>query len=149
MVGSGAASICVDWRLHGSFRIHDFVCRLSCDWCYEAQSLPCVEIPSGRTYLLCCCKYSKCKILSLFPISEKITAITTNYSNYLNIHIYFFQFMTIIYILQLAWLLIFAFLVITTLIFTIFWGLCSNPRVQSLDDCIDFTQFSKFLHVDI
>ncbi|XP_014467424.1 PREDICTED: proteolipid protein DM beta isoform X2 [Dinoponera quadriceps] len=51
-------------------------------------------------------------------------------------------FMTIIYILQLAWLLIFAFLVITTLIFTIFWGLCSNPRVQSLDDCIDFTQFS-------
>lgn len=52
--------------------------------------------------------------------------------------------MTIIYILQIAWLLIFAFLVITTLIFTIFWGLCSNPRVQSLDDCIDFTQFGKF-----
>ncbi|XP_011880259.1 PREDICTED: proteolipid protein DM beta isoform X1 [Vollenhovia emeryi] len=50
-------------------------------------------------------------------------------------------FMTIIYILQIAWLLIFAFLVITTLIFTIFWGLCNNPRVQSLDDCIDFTQF--------
>ncbi|XP_012288018.1 proteolipid protein DM beta isoform X2 [Orussus abietinus] len=50
-------------------------------------------------------------------------------------------FMTITYILQLAWLLIFAFLVITTLIFTIFWGLCSNPRVQSLDQCIDFTQF--------
>ncbi|XP_071573133.1 proteolipid protein DM beta-like, partial [Temnothorax nylanderi] len=50
-------------------------------------------------------------------------------------------FMTIIYILQIVWLLIFAFLVITTLIFTIFWGLCSNPRVQSLDDCIDFTQF--------
>lgn len=57
--------------------------------------------------------------------------------------------MTIIYILQLAWLLIFAFLVITTLIFTIFWNLCSNPRVQSLDDCIDFTQFSKFSHIDI
>lgn len=71
--------------------------------------------------------------------------MTTSYSNYLNTS-YFFQFMTIIYILQIAWLLIFAFLVITTLIFTIFWGLCSNPRVQSLDDCIDFTQFGKFLH---
>jgi len=53
--------------------------------------------------------------------------------------------MTIIYILQVAWLLIFAFLIVTTLIFTIFWGLCSNPRVQSLDDCINFTQFSKFI----
>ncbi|XP_043253509.1 neuronal membrane glycoprotein M6-a isoform X2 [Colletes gigas] len=51
-------------------------------------------------------------------------------------------FMTITYILQLGWLLIFAFLVIITWIFTIFWGLCSNPRVQSLDQCIDFTQFS-------
>ncbi|XP_076676526.1 neuronal membrane glycoprotein M6 isoform X1 [Andrena cerasifolii] len=51
-------------------------------------------------------------------------------------------FMTITYILQLGWLLIFAFLVIITWIFTIFWGLCSTPRVQSLDQCIDFTQFS-------
>ncbi|XP_015520985.1 neuronal membrane glycoprotein M6-a isoform X1 [Neodiprion virginianus] len=50
-------------------------------------------------------------------------------------------FMTITYILQLGWLLIFAFLVITTLIFSIFWGMCSHPRVQSLDQCIDFTQF--------
>lgn len=52
--------------------------------------------------------------------------------------------MTITYILQLGWLLIFAFLVIIAWIFTIFWGLCSNPRVQSLDQCIDFTQFSKY-----
>ncbi|XP_006622403.1 neuronal membrane glycoprotein M6-a isoform X1 [Apis dorsata] len=51
-------------------------------------------------------------------------------------------FMTITYILQLGWLLIFAFLVIIAWIFTIFWGLCTNPRVQSLDQCIDFTQFS-------
>lgn len=57
--------------------------------------------------------------------------------------------MTIIYILQIAWLLIFAFLIVTTLIFTIFWGLCSNPRVQSLDECINFTQFSRFfIHVN-
>ncbi|XP_011499592.1 PREDICTED: neuronal membrane glycoprotein M6-a isoform X2 [Ceratosolen solmsi marchali] len=51
-------------------------------------------------------------------------------------------FMTITYILQLFWLVIFAFLVVTTLIFTVFWGLCSNSRVQSLDQCIDLTQFS-------
>ncbi|KAK0080996.1 hypothetical protein PV325_012975 [Microctonus aethiopoides] len=51
-------------------------------------------------------------------------------------------FMTITYILQIAWLLIFAFLVIITLIFTIFWNLCENPRVQSLEDCINFTQFN-------
>ena len=52
--------------------------------------------------------------------------------------------MTITYILQLGWLLIFAFLIIIAWVFTIFWGLCSNPRVQSLDQCIDFTQFSKY-----
>ncbi|XP_043501757.1 neuronal membrane glycoprotein M6-a isoform X1 [Polistes fuscatus] len=51
-------------------------------------------------------------------------------------------FMTITYVSQLIWLVIFAILVIITLLFTIFWGLCSNPRVQSLDQCIDFTQFS-------
>lgn len=56
--------------------------------------------------------------------------------------------MTITYILQLGWLLIFAFLVITTLIFSIFWGMCSHPRVQSLDQCIDFTQFGESV-VDI
>ncbi|CAD6219298.1 GSCOCG00004901001-RA-CDS [Cotesia congregata] len=51
-------------------------------------------------------------------------------------------FMVITYILQFAWLLIFAFLVITTFVFTIFWGLCENPRVGSHTDCIDFNQFS-------
>nr|XP_050868780.1 neuronal membrane glycoprotein M6-a isoform X1 [Vespula vulgaris] len=51
-------------------------------------------------------------------------------------------FMTITYVSQLIWLVIFAILVVITLLFTIFWGLCSNPRVQSLDQCIDFTQFN-------
>ncbi|XP_066589659.1 neuronal membrane glycoprotein M6-a isoform X2 [Prorops nasuta] len=51
-------------------------------------------------------------------------------------------FMTITYILQLVWLLIFAFLVIVTLIFTIFWGLCSNGHVQALQQCVDLRQFS-------
>lgn len=50
--------------------------------------------------------------------------------------------MTITYILQLAWIVIFAFLVITTFIVTVFWGLCNDePQVQK---CIDLTQFSKF-----
>jgi len=71
MVGNGAASVCVDWSLYGSFRIHDFVRWLSCNWCYEAQSLPCMEISSGWTYLLCCCKYLKCNIFHYSPISEK------------------------------------------------------------------------------
>ncbi|XP_063987961.1 neuronal membrane glycoprotein M6-a isoform X1 [Diachasmimorpha longicaudata] len=51
-------------------------------------------------------------------------------------------FMTITYVLTLGWLLIFAFLVITTSIFTIFWGLCGNPRIQDAADCINFTQFA-------
>ncbi|XP_051164929.1 neuronal membrane glycoprotein M6-b isoform X2 [Leptopilina boulardi] len=51
-------------------------------------------------------------------------------------------FMTITYILQLGWILIFAFMVITTFVFTTFWGLCSNERVKNLEQCIDFSQFS-------
>lgn len=44
MAGSGAVGVCIDWSLHGSFRIYDFVRRLSCNWCYEAQSLSSMEI---------------------------------------------------------------------------------------------------------
>ncbi|KAJ8889986.1 hypothetical protein PR048_009491 [Dryococelus australis] len=50
-------------------------------------------------------------------------------------------FMSITYILQMAWLLMLCFLVIVTLVFTIFWGLCSNPLVQANRQCIDFKQF--------
>lgn len=53
--------------------------------------------------------------------------------------------MTITYILQLGWILIFAFMVITTFVFTTFWGLCSNERVKNLEQCIDFSQFSKYI----
>lgn len=55
-----------------------------------------------------------------------------------------FQFMFITYILQIAWILIFCFLVIVTFVFTIFWKMCENPRVASLHDSIDLTQFCKF-----
>ncbi|XP_075212195.1 neuronal membrane glycoprotein M6 isoform X2 [Lycorma delicatula] len=50
-------------------------------------------------------------------------------------------FMCITYILQIAWLMMFVFLVIVTLCYTIFWQLCSAPRVQNDQRCIDFTQF--------
>ncbi|KAJ8668602.1 hypothetical protein QAD02_010265 [Eretmocerus hayati] len=51
-------------------------------------------------------------------------------------------FMTITYLLKIFWLLIFAFLIVTSFIFIIFWQMCENPRVQSLQDPIDFVQFS-------
>lgn len=54
------------------------------------------------------------------------------------------QFMVITYTLQVAWLLMFCFLVIVTFVFTIFWNMCANPRVGNLQDCIDFTQFCTF-----
>ncbi|KAK7794684.1 hypothetical protein R5R35_008016 [Gryllus longicercus] len=50
-------------------------------------------------------------------------------------------FMSITYILQIAWLLMLCFLVIITVTFMIFWGLCSSNRVQNERQCIDFTQF--------
>ncbi|XP_049808068.1 neuronal membrane glycoprotein M6-a isoform X1 [Schistocerca nitens] len=50
-------------------------------------------------------------------------------------------FMSITYILQLAWVLMLCFLVIVTLIYTIFWALCSSSRVQLNHQCIDFKQF--------
>lgn len=50
-------------------------------------------------------------------------------------------FMTITYILTIIWLGLLCFLVLTTFLFTVFWFLCSKPRVQALQDCIDFSQF--------
>lgn len=50
--------------------------------------------------------------------------------------------MVITYILGIAWMLMFAFLVIICFVFTIFWNLCENPRVGTFEDCIDFVQFS-------
>ncbi|KAJ9584230.1 hypothetical protein L9F63_021435, partial [Diploptera punctata] len=50
-------------------------------------------------------------------------------------------FMGITYVLEIAWLLMLCFLVVVTLIFTIFWGLCSDKDVQNNRKCIDFKQF--------
>nr|CAD7195570.1 unnamed protein product [Timema douglasi] len=55
-------------------------------------------------------------------------------------------FLGITYVLQVAWLLMLCFLVIVTLIFTIFWALCSNPQVQANRQCIDFRQFTVELN---
>jgi hypothetical protein len=59
----------------------------------------------------------------------------------------FLQFMSITYILQIAWLLMLCFLVIVTLIFTIFWSLCSNTDVQNNNKCIDFRQFGECFNI--
>ncbi|XP_056642347.1 neuronal membrane glycoprotein M6-a isoform X1 [Diorhabda carinulata] len=50
-------------------------------------------------------------------------------------------FMCVTYTLQLAWLIMFCFLVISTFVFTVFWKMCENPRVASFQDDIDLTQF--------
>jgi hypothetical protein len=58
-------------------------------------------------------------------------------------------FMAITYVLTIIWVCIFAFLCITTLIFTISWGLCNNPRVRRYEDCINLKQFSfMFPHTE-
>lgn len=45
-------------------------------------------------------------------------------------------FMTVTYVLQITWLVIFAFMVITTFVSSTFVGLCKDQ-----EHCIDFTQF--------
>ncbi|KAI4462950.1 myelin proteolipid [Holotrichia oblita] len=50
-------------------------------------------------------------------------------------------FMAITYILKIAWICMFCFLIIITFVFTIFWSMCANPRVANRQDCIEFTQF--------
>lgn len=65
---------------------------------------------------------------------------------YLTNH-FFSQFMSITYVLQVAWLLMLCFLVIVTLIFTIFWSLCANTDVQNNKKCIDFRQFGECFRI--
>nr|CAI5848332.1 unnamed protein product [Callosobruchus analis] len=50
-------------------------------------------------------------------------------------------FMCITYVLQIAWILMFCFLVLVTFVFTVFWKMCENPRVSTYQDSIDLTQF--------
>lgn len=53
-------------------------------------------------------------------------------------------FMGITYVLQIAWILMFCFLVVVSFVFTTFWKMCENPRVASFQDSIDLTQFYFF-----
>ena len=81
--------------------------------------------------------------ISCAVVSERVTITQLIFLfvwKYLKVH---FQFMAITYFLQIAWILMFCFLTIITFIFTIFWSMCANPRVENLMDCIDFTQFCK------
>lgn len=58
-------------------------------------------------------------------------------------------FMGITYLLELAWITMFIFLVIVTFVFNVFWAMCDNPRVtQRNENCIDFTQFAFFFPKD-
>lgn len=52
-------------------------------------------------------------------------------------------FMGITYLLKLCWIAILCFLAIVVFVFTIFWNMCSNPRVQTHFNCIELNQFCK------
>lgn len=55
-------------------------------------------------------------------------------------------FLTITYILELAWLIIFAILVVCTFVCLVWWGMCNNLRHvrEPSRKCIDLTQFDFF-----
>lgn len=50
--------------------------------------------------------------------------------------------MSVIYLLTLAWLLLFAGLVVITVFYTLAWLQCEN---LSSTECIDYNQFSEYL----
>lgn len=52
-------------------------------------------------------------------------------------------FMGVTYILKLCWIAILCFLAVVVFVFTIFWNMCSNPRVQTHFNCIELNQFCK------
>lgn len=53
--------------------------------------------------------------------------------------------MGIIYTLQFFWIFIFGFLIIAAFIMTVFWKMCSSTQVQVNHQCIDLTQFCKYI----
>jgi len=53
--------------------------------------------------------------------------------------------MVITYILQIAWLGMFCFLVVVTATYSVFWTMCTYIKAPyDFGNCIDFTQFRKF-----
>lgn len=59
--------------------------------------------------------------------------------------VFLFQLMVIVYLLNLAWILILCCMVVLTLICTLLWGLCHNLDFIHSKKCIDLTQFCKFI----
>lgn len=49
--------------------------------------------------------------------------------------------MSITYILNIGWMLMFCFLTIVTFVFTMFWNMCSRQGLEQT--CIDFQQFGN------
>lgn len=81
-----------------------------------------------------------CAVVSNSFETSKITPKTYFYSHSL-------QFMAITYVLSLLWLALLCFLVIVTFLYTIFWMMCTNPNVEGLTSCIDFTQFCQYYEI--
>lgn len=52
-------------------------------------------------------------------------------------------FMVITYILQLVWLAMLIFLVIVTIMYTMFWALCEDKSKHPEIECINFEQFRR------
>ncbi|XP_013789174.1 uncharacterized protein LOC106473040 [Limulus polyphemus] len=53
-----------------------------------------------------------------------------------------YKFLLITYILELAWMLVLASLVVITFVFVVSWGLCNRVEVTDVrKQCIDLTQY--------
>lgn len=57
-------------------------------------------------------------------------------------------FMVITYLLQLVWLAMLIFLVIVTIMYTMFWALCEDKSNHPEIECINFEQFRKRFLLD-
>jgi Myelin proteolipid protein (PLP or lipophilin) len=57
-------------------------------------------------------------------------------------------FMVITYLLQLVWLAMLIFLVIVTIMYTMFWALCEDKSKHPEIECINFEQFRKIVFLD-
>nr|CAH7723874.1 unnamed protein product [Callosobruchus chinensis] len=58
-------------------------------------------------------------------------------------------FMCITYVLQIAWILMFCFLVLVTFVFTVFWKMCENPRVSTYQDNFLFPEGTRQEHMKV
>ena len=85
-----------------------------------------------------------CAVVSTYVFTHSVDDNDTNTVVFITFILYLcLQFMGITYVLQVAWLLMLCFLVVVTIVFTTFWGLCSSHRVAVEHRCINFDQFGR------